>query len=111
MPTRAEFVEKLFRQFAQEAAQAIAAGEVERRLNLPELARVRRTPLIRQLKPNECGLACLAMIAGHHGISADLPALRRLCTLSSDGATLKALVETAGRIGLSTRALHALPDR
>ena len=106
MPTRAEFLEHLFRQSAQEATHAIAAGEVERPLGLPELARVRRTPLIRQVKANECGLACLAMIAAYHGISAGLPALRCLCTLSRDGATLKALLETAGRIGLRTRALR-----
>jgi len=31
MPTRAEFLESLFRQFAQEGAQAIAAGEVKDR--------------------------------------------------------------------------------
>ena len=34
MPTRAEYLEQLFRQFAQEATHAIAAGEVERALNL-----------------------------------------------------------------------------
>ena len=34
MPTRAETLEQLFRQFAQEATRALAAGEVERPLNL-----------------------------------------------------------------------------
>jgi hypothetical protein len=34
MPTRAEFLQHIFRQLAQEAAHAIAAGEVERPLNL-----------------------------------------------------------------------------
>lgn len=34
MLTRAELLEHLFRHFAQEATQAIAAGEVDRPLNL-----------------------------------------------------------------------------
>ena len=37
----------------------------------------RRTPLILQTETAECGLACLAMIAGRYGHRVDLPALRQ----------------------------------
>jgi ABC-type bacteriocin/lantibiotic exporter with double-glycine peptidase domain len=37
----------------------------------------RRTPLILQTETAECGLACLAMIAGRYGYRVDLPALRQ----------------------------------
>ena len=34
--------------------------------------RKHRTPIVRQTEAAECGLACLAMIAGHHGHRIDL---------------------------------------
>lgn len=64
-----------------------------------------RTPYVRQKGQNDCGLACLAMIAGHHGLAADLSVLRRLCTLPPKGATLRALIGTAARAGLAAQAL------
>ena len=36
----------------------------------------RRVPLVLQTEAAECGLACLAMVAGAHGLDTDLPALR-----------------------------------
>ncbi len=33
--------------------------------------------LIRQTEAAECGLACLAMVANHHGYETDLASLRR----------------------------------
>ena len=36
----------------------------------------RRTPLVLQTEAAECGLACLAMLAGRYGHRVDLPALR-----------------------------------
>lgn len=70
-----------------------------------------RTPLIRQSEASECGLACLAMVAGHHGFQADMPTLRRQFGVSLRGATLKSLMEMADRLGLSSRALRGdIPD-
>ncbi len=34
-------------------------------------------PVILQTEAAECGIACLAMIAGHYGHAMDLPAIRR----------------------------------
>ena len=69
-----------------------------------------RTPLIRQSEASECGLACLAMVAGYHGFQADMPALRRQFGVSLRGATLKSLIQMADRLGLTSRALRGDPD-
>jgi ATP-binding cassette subfamily B protein RaxB len=67
--------------------------------DLLELGGGRRTPLIQQSESSECGLACLAMLAGHHGLKVDMPALRRRFSLSLKGATLKSLMQIAEGIG------------
>ena len=71
-----------------------------------ELGGVRRTPLIQQSEASECGLACLAMVAGRHGLVTDMPALRRRFSLSLKGATLKALMQMAEQIGFNARPLR-----
>jgi ATP-binding cassette, subfamily B, bacterial CvaB/MchF/RaxB len=67
----------------------------------------RRTPLILQTETAECGLACLAMIAGRYGRRVDLPALRQRYNLSLRGTTLHDLVRIASGMRLATRALRA----
>ena len=67
----------------------------------------RRTPLILQTETAECGLACLAMIAGRYGHRVDLPALRQRYNLSLRGTTLHDLVRIASSMRLATRALRA----
>ena len=67
----------------------------------------RNTPLILQTEVAECGLACLAMIAGRYGHRVDLPALRLRYNLSLRGTTLHDLVRMASHMGLATRALRA----
>jgi ATP-binding cassette subfamily B protein RaxB len=67
----------------------------------------RRTPLILQTEAAECGLACLAMIAGRYGHRIDLPALRQRYNVSLRGTTLHDLVRIASGIQLATRALRA----
>ncbi|TFW28885.1 peptidase domain-containing ABC transporter [Massilia horti] len=64
-----------------------------------------RLPLILQTEATECGLACLAMIAGFHGYRADLAGLRRRFPISLKGATLAGLIQVAGQLGLGTRPL------
>src|SRR5258707_13555860 len=66
-----------------------------------------RTPLILQTETAECGLACLAMIAGRYGHRVDLPALRQRYNLSLRGTTLHDLVRIASGMRLATRALRA----
>lgn len=66
----------------------------------------RRTPIVLQTEAAECGMACLAMIAGHHGHQIDLAALRRYYNLSLKGMTLHDMVRVAAELQLSTRALR-----
>ncbi|HEX4853507.1 peptidase domain-containing ABC transporter [Arenimonas sp.] len=61
---------------------------------------------VRQSQAAECGLACLAMIAAHHGHGTDLRALRQRFPLSLKGATLARLVEIAQALGFQARALR-----
>lgn len=66
----------------------------------------RRLALVRQTEAAECGLACLAMVAGWHGLDTDLTTLRRRFPISIKGATLEDLVSIAGSLDLTTRALR-----
>jgi ATP-binding cassette subfamily B protein RaxB len=69
-----------------------------------------RIRLARQTEVAECGLACLAMVAGFHGLDIDLGSLRRRFEPSMRGASLKSLMVTADRIGLSARAVKVSLD-
>lgn len=66
----------------------------------------RRLPLILQTEATECGLACLAMVAGYHGHHATLMELRREFSVSLKGVTLKQLIQTAEQMKLGTRAVR-----
>lgn len=75
-------------------------------VDLLDLAGARRTPFLAQSEASECGLACLAMVAGRHGLKTDLPTLRRRFSLSLKGSTLKALMQIAEQIGFTARPLR-----
>ena len=75
-------------------------------IDLLDFGGPKRTPIIRQSEGSECGLACLAMVAGYHGLLVDMPTLRRQFGISLRGATLKTLMRTADQLGLSARALR-----
>jgi ATP-binding cassette subfamily B protein RaxB len=66
----------------------------------------RRLPMILQTEGAECGLACLAMIAAHHGFDSDLATLRHRFSVSMKGATMADLVRVAGQMQLNPRALR-----
>lgn len=66
----------------------------------------RRVPLVMQSEAAECGLACLAMIAGYHGYRTDLLSLRQRFAISLKGATLKSLIDIAAALQLSARPLR-----
>jgi ATP-binding cassette subfamily B protein RaxB len=72
----------------------------------PDFPGLRRLPMIRQSEAAECGLACLAMIAGYHGCRTSLQSLRAAYPISLKGSTLQSLVEIAGGLGLSARPLR-----
>ncbi len=67
----------------------------------------RRLPVILQTEAAECGLACIAMVAAHHGLRSDLPTLRQRFPMSLKGATMADLVRIAGHLQLNSRALRA----
>ncbi len=64
-----------------------------------------RLPVLLQTEAAECGLACLAMVASHHGHHVDLPGMRRRFSVSLKGATLKSLIAIADAMGLQSRPL------
>ncbi|WP_436820114.1 peptidase domain-containing ABC transporter [Neorhizobium sp. DT-125] len=64
-----------------------------------------RVRLVRQNEVSECGLACLTMIAGFHGLDVDLSTMRRRFTPSIRGAPLGSLMKVADQIGLTPRAV------
>jgi len=66
----------------------------------------RRTPVILQSEAAECGLACLAMVAGHHGHRIDLATLRSRHGISLRGSTLADLMRLAAHLNLSPRPLR-----
>ena len=70
----------------------------------------RRLPMLLQTEAAECGLACLAMIAAHHGHRSDLPTLRQRFSLSLKGSTLSDIVRMAGELQLNARAVRAELD-
>ncbi len=75
---------------------------VEKLLNLSVRSEL---PVIFQTEGAECGLACLAMIAGYFGYKTDMAALRQRFAISSHGSTLSQVMNVAGRMHLSPRAV------
>lgn len=65
----------------------------------------RRLPMMLQTEAAECGLACLAMVAGYHGHDVDLAGLRRRFPTSLKGVTLARVMEMAGQLGFTSRPL------
>ncbi len=63
------------------------------------------TPVILQSEASECGVACLAMIAGYYGLNVDLFTFRERFGSSAQGVTLLSLSRIAERAGLKSRAL------
>lgn len=66
--------------------------------------------MIYQSEAAECGLACLAMVAGAYGYKTDMTSLRQRYPLSLKGATLQHLMQLADQLGLAARALRLEPD-
>lgn len=59
-----------------------------------------------QTEASECGLACLAMVAAHHGLEIGMPEMRRRFPMSLKGLRLSQLIDIAGKLGLHGRALR-----
>lgn len=67
-------------------------------------------PLVLQRTPNECALACLAMMADWYGLGHSLEYLRRLHTPDDTGTTLNELMRVADGIGFRSSSLWCLPN-
>jgi ATP-binding cassette, subfamily B, bacterial CvaB/MchF/RaxB len=67
----------------------------------------RRVPLILQSEAPECGIACVAMIAGYHGFRTDLSAMRMRLSPSMKGVTLQHIAAIAGTMKMSLRGVQA----
>ncbi|OXI73303.1 peptidase domain-containing ABC transporter [Burkholderia thailandensis] len=64
-----------------------------------------KLPMILQTEAPECGIACLAMVACHHGHYLDLATLRGRYPVSLKGTGLRRLMEVAQGLDLGVRAL------
>lgn len=64
-----------------------------------------KLPMIFQDEISECGLACLAMIAGYFGKGRSLRALRKTCQMAATGASVKQLMQAAETMQLRCRPL------
>lgn len=62
--------------------------------------------LIYQSEAAECGLACVTMIAGHHGHQLDLATVRSRFSVSLKGTNLQHLLQLADQLNLAGRALR-----
>ena len=90
---------------ARQASATAALRQIN--IGLREALSLRsRVPVVLQTEAAECGLACLAMVLGHHGVRTDLLALRQRHAVSLSGMTLTALIDAAARERLASRAVR-----
>jgi len=84
----------------------MSPADTNRLVNSQGLGLSAKLPVILQAEASECGLACLAMIAGYHGFETGLNQLRRRFSMSMHGVNLKQLRDMATRMHLNGRALQ-----
>lgn len=65
-----------------------------------------RLRLTLQTQAAECGLACLAMVAGYYGQNAEIADLRRRISISLKGVNLRDLIGIADKMGFASRPLR-----
>jgi HlyB family type I secretion system ABC transporter len=73
----------------------------------PRKGKIRRFAFVGQIDAMDCGAACLSMVCRHFGRDVSLSLIRRLCHVSQDGTSLKALCEAATELGLAARSVKA----
>ncbi len=71
----------------------------------------RRLPVILQTEMAECGAACLAMVASYHGHKMGIQAVRHYLPSSLKGVSLKHLIQAAGKVQFTPRALRLELDQ
>ncbi len=65
-----------------------------------------KLPVILQTEGAECGIACLAMVMGWHGVVTDLAVLRQRHAISLKGMSLAGLAQVAQKESLGVRAVR-----
>lgn len=75
-------------------------------MQLLQFSSFKKIKPILQTEAAECGLACLAMIGYFHGFRMDLNSLRQNFSISLKGTTLQGLINIAGQLELSSRAVR-----
>jgi ATP-binding cassette subfamily B protein RaxB len=65
---------------------------------------------IYQESTNDCGLACLAMIATHHGLNMTVRQLSEQCSVGPTAMSAHDLVRIAGNLCMNSRVLRLEPD-
>ena len=65
----------------------------------------KRTPVIVQSEAAECGLACIAMVAGYHGHRTHLRRLRERWPLSLKGLSMAQMMDITSQLGFAARAV------
>ncbi|MDA1077278.1 MAG: cysteine peptidase family C39 domain-containing protein, partial [Proteobacteria bacterium] len=75
-----------------------------------QLSWFRRVPCLRQSEAAECGVVCLAMVAGYFGRWIDLIEFRQSNRVSLRGTDLRTLLDVARDFGVSCRALRGEPE-
>jgi ATP-binding cassette, subfamily B, bacterial CvaB/MchF/RaxB len=64
-----------------------------------------RVPMVFQTEAAECGLACLAMVAGAHGREMDLAAIRSRFSVSLKGMNMAQLIDAGAALDMAGRPL------
>ncbi len=88
---------------ADPTQDAVEPGKWARLLNFGSRKRV---PVVLQTETAECGLACLAMIAGFYGHENDMLSLRARFPTSLRGTKLQDLMVIANAMGLASRPVQ-----
>ena len=63
-----------------------------------------RVPVIQQLRSDDCGPACLAMVLAAHGVHDAAAECRDLCDAGRDGTRVRTLIEASRHFGLAGEA-------
>lgn len=92
------------------ASWRLGVGDAKPPFYLESVMSASRLPLILQTEVAECGLACLAMVACHHGFRTDLSTLRARFPGSLSGSSFATLADHAAQLKLSTIAYSLALD-
>ena len=77
----------------------------------PNRRRDRRFPFVAEHDENDCGAACVAMIARHHGRAASLTLIRDAAASGQQGSSLTGIVQAGAAVGLAVTPYRISPDR